>query len=343
MSMENKNDMMNKIITWIERNVEPEMCTSEQFIYNDLESQSGFSLPIIYQPFDGTKKSHWVERGRIFDYLYSTDGEGKRLLDFGPGDGWPSLLVAPYVKEVIGLDASIKRVEICRKNANQIGITNAQFKNYSAGMVLPFPDNTFDGVMAASSVEQTPNPKETLKELFRVLKPGGKLRIFYEALNCYKNGEEQDLWIAGLDERISKLILFNRNIQEENTVQYGIKLAIPRHELREMLMEGNKVNFNNVTIPFLEKIKSKIVQIQICKTVHPSGKTLVSWLTEIGFNKIIPSYNGGIAALKLFNQYCDTDRPTDQDSIDKIIKKVVKVVIELRAPIEIDPMITAIK
>ena len=38
-------------------------------------------------------------------------------------------------------------------------------------------EKSFDGIMASSSIEQTPNPKATLKELFRVLKPGGRLRI----------------------------------------------------------------------------------------------------------------------------------------------------------------------
>lgn len=129
-------------------------------------------MPIIYEPFDIAKKSHWIDRGFLFDFLYSMDGEGKKVLDFGPGDGWASLIVAPYVKEVIGLDSSIKRIEICKENAMKMNITNAKFIDYNVGAKLPF-----DGIMAASSVEQTPDPKKTLEELYRILKPGGNFAI----------------------------------------------------------------------------------------------------------------------------------------------------------------------
>lgn len=49
---------------------------------------------------------HWSDRGSLYDFLYTTRGQGKKLLDFGSGDGWPSLLVAPFVKEVVGVVAA---------------------------------------------------------------------------------------------------------------------------------------------------------------------------------------------------------------------------------------------
>lgn len=86
---------MKDIFAWIETEFKPQFCTSDKFIYDDMESQSGFSLPLIYQPFDAAVRWHWSERGCLFDFLYTTNAEGKRVLDFGPGDGWPSLIIAP--------------------------------------------------------------------------------------------------------------------------------------------------------------------------------------------------------------------------------------------------------
>ncbi len=338
MLMENKN-----VFNWIEEKLSPDFCTSEEFIYNEMESQSDFGLPIIYQPFDYTKSLHWADRGNLFDYLYSTGGEGKKLLDFGPGDGWPSLIVAPYAKEVIGLDSSAKRIEVCTENAKRMGITNASFINYEVGTKLPFEDNTFDGVMAASSVEQTPNPKKTIEELYRVLKPGGRLRIYYEALNNYKGGQENDFWIAGLGSGLCKLILFDRNIDDEYVIQYGLTIEMSEEELSKKISLDGKDSFDNINISFLENIKSKIINVKACKTIHPSGKTYMSWLKDVGFKEILPSHSGRIAAYKLFQQFTDENIPKDLDSIDELIKKVVKVAIELKAPIDMDPMITAVK
>ena len=81
------------VIDWILVNVELRQSSPVVAIYDRMESQSGESLPVIYEPFDGRWRSHFLGRGQILDYAVSV-GDG-RILDFGPGDGWPSLLIAP--------------------------------------------------------------------------------------------------------------------------------------------------------------------------------------------------------------------------------------------------------
>ncbi|SCG82897.1 putative methyltransferase ycgJ [Proteiniborus sp. DW1] len=343
MIIKSQGNNEKNIFNWIEKELNPESCSSEDFIYNEMESQSGYSLPVIYQPFDSTKRWHWNDRGSLYDFLYSTNGAEKKLLDFGPGDGWPSLIVAPFAKEVIGVDSSEKRVKICAENAKRMGIQNVSFISYKSGTKLPFEDNSFDGIMAASSIEQTPDPKKTLEELYRVLKPGGRIRIFYEALSDYKDGYERDIWIEGLGESSCKLIIFNRDLENEYALQYGLTIAMSEEELIKNLSTSGEVSFDQVSISFLERIKCMITKAQVCKTIHPSGKTLVSWLKEIGFKEVLATYNGRSAATKLFDLYTDDNRPSDLNSVDEAIKKVVKIVTELEAPIESDPMITAIK
>jgi ubiquinone/menaquinone biosynthesis C-methylase UbiE len=343
MLAKNQSNIKNNIFCWIERELEPVACTSEEFIYNEMESQSGYSLPVIYQAFDASVRWHWSERGSLYDFLYSVNGEGKKLLDFGPGDGWPSLIVAPFAEEVIGVDSSGKRVEICTENAGRMGIRNAKFVSYRSGTRLPFEDNSFDGIMAASSVEQTPDPKKTLSELYRVLRPGGRLRISYESLNAYRDGHENDIWITGLNESTCKMILYIRDPENEYALQYGLTIAMPVKELAGRLSDNGEATFSQVSVSLLEEIKGMISKAQVCKTIHPSGKTLVSWMKEIGFKEVLPTYSGSMAAAKLFDQYKDEDRPADLGSADEAIKKVVKIVTVLAAPIDLDPMITAVK
>lgn len=331
------------VFGWVERELKPEPCTSEEFIYNEMESQSSYCLPVIYQPFDAAQRWHWSDRGMLYDFLYSTKGEGKKLLDFGPGDGWPSLIVAPFAGEVIGLDSSEKRVEVCTQNAKRMGIQNASFVSYKSGTMLPFEDNTFDGIMAASSIEQTPDPRKTLEELYRIMKPGGCIRIYYEALSDYRCGHEKDIWLVRLSENTCKLVLYNRDLENEFALQYGLTIAMPEGELKSILSADGEVSFNRVSITFLEGIKSIITRTQVCKTIHPSAKTWISWLKKIGFKEILPTYSGGMAAAKLFDLYSDENRPSSLESVDEAIKRAVKIVTGLEAPIDLDPLITAVK
>lgn len=58
---------------------------------------------------------------------------------------------------------------------------------------------------------------------------------------------------------------------------------------------------------------------------------------------MLPTHSGGMAALKLFDLYTGENRPKDLATVDEAVKRVVKVVTGLEAPIDIDPMITAVK
>jgi SAM-dependent methyltransferase len=330
------------VLRWIEQELRPEACTSEKFIYDDMDSQSDRSLPMIYQPFDAGKKSHWRDRGSLFDYLFST--KGKRLLDFGPGDGWPSLIVAPFVGEIVGVEGSVRRVEVCTQNAKRLGITNAKFTLVQPGKPLLFPDNAFDGVLAANSVEETPDPKAALQEIFRVLRPGGRLRIAYDALGRYKNGREREAWLWQINDHTCRLILFDRHLDQECVDQYGITFAMSCGELRNSFSkEGSPISFDMVTVESLRRVRSAIIDARICSLTHPSGETVASWLNEVGFREIIPSHSGADLAGRLYDELSEGQRPKDIEGLDMMLRPLVKIAVKMRAPLGIDPMITAAK
>lgn len=175
---------------------------------------------------------------------------------------------------------------------------------------------------------------------FYPLVPGGKIRIKYEALNMYKNGHENDLWIANINQQTCKLILYFRNIKEEYTIQYALTISLSKEELLKLL---KKASFECITVDFLESIKHLILKAQSSKLQHPSGTTYLRWLKEIGFKKIAPTHSGAYIAVKIFEQYSEDDLPSKLEIIDEIIKPVVKIGVQLEAPIELDPMILATK
>jgi ubiquinone/menaquinone biosynthesis C-methylase UbiE len=331
------------IFGWIAQRVQPKWCSSAELLYEHMESQSGRCLPIIYQPFDVGDRSHWRDRGAAFDFIYATQGEGRRLLDFGPGDGWPSLIVAPYVAEVVGVDGAHRRVEVCAENAARLGIGNAHFYYVTPGAPLPFEGNSFDGAMAASSLEQTPDPRAALGEIYRVLRPGGRLRMCYESLERYRGGQEREVWLWEVDEQHCRLMLYDRQIDQERVVQYALGYAVPAQALRGVLWGGADPSFTALTIPALEKSLAALAEAKVCTTEHPSGNTWVAWLAEAGFSKVWPTLNGMDMAQGLFHQIAPASRPKDMAALDALLQPIVKAVVELAAPAGIDPMITAVK
>lgn len=334
-------------VEWAQAHLAPVRCTSDKFFYDAMESQSDYGLPVIYKEFDPGKAWHWDDRGRILDYLFAVHGQGARLLDFGPGDGWPSLPVAPFAREVVGVDASARRVEVCACNAARMGITNAKFVCVPAAGPLPFDDESFDGVMAAASIEQTPDPRETLREIYRVLRPGGRLRMDYEGLGYYRGGKERDVWLLDMGETC-RLIIYDRHIQEERADQYGVDLAMPAGEVASVLTgeagaSARAVGIEHATPDALDALRSAITGALVCTLSHPSGATYSRWLREIGFSVVRPTHSGGQFARRLFDRMLPEDRPTSLEGVTHLLGPLVQVVVEMPAPAEMDPMITAVK
>jgi ubiquinone/menaquinone biosynthesis C-methylase UbiE len=333
-----------EILDWIERVLAPRECNSVDFIYDDMESQSGRCLPVIYQPFDISNRMHWRERGAALDFMCAVRGRDKRLLDFGPGDGWPSLIVAPWAREVVGVDGSRKRVEVCTGNAERLGISNARFIHVEPGASLPFESGSFDGAMAASSVEQTPDPKATLREILRVLRPGGRFRILYEDLDRYRNGRECDIDIEALGKARTRMTFYDRHADGEYARMYNLVLAMTVEEACSLFSAtSGSLGRNAVTVAQMEKAMPAIVDTRSCRLTHPSGKTFASWLGGVGFSQVVATHDGPRFAGSLFDLLPERPRPADQAGLDIMLEPLVGIVVDMRAPIESNPALTAIK
>jgi hypothetical protein len=198
--------------------------------------------------------------------------------------------------------------------------------------------------MAASSVEQTPDPRATLRELYRVLKPGGRLRVRYEDLDRYRGGREQDVYMDKVAEDKSLLILYDRHIDEEYATMYAIPLPVPADEASKILsLVSGSLSSDSVTIERLEKARPHMSQARMCRLQHPSGKTLVSWLKEIGFSEVTPSHSGPWFAGELFDHLPEHERPVDMDGLDRLLRPLIQVVVGMPAPVGSNPPITAVK
>ncbi len=96
----------------------------------------------------------------------------ERLLDIGCGAGHTALAFAPYVTQVVGCDLTPAMVEMARDLAHERQIGNVEFV-VSDAEHLPFADSSFERVTCRFAAHHFPDIKAALREVSRVLKPGG--------------------------------------------------------------------------------------------------------------------------------------------------------------------------
>jgi SAM-dependent methyltransferase len=126
----------------------------------------------------------WVEaphplitRDRLREILEPKTGE--RILEVGPGTGYYTLEVAEWVKpdgEVDILDIQQEMLDHTMLRAGERGLANVTPRHGDA-TALPYEDASFDGAFLVTVLGEIPDQEAALRELSRVLKPGGRLVV----------------------------------------------------------------------------------------------------------------------------------------------------------------------
>ncbi|MBT8764726.1 class I SAM-dependent methyltransferase [Metapseudomonas boanensis] len=103
----------------------------------------------------------------------AVQGKGAaRALDLGCGAGHVSFHIAPLVGEVVAYDLSEQMLDVVASAADQRGLTNVRTERGAAER-LPFADASFDYVFSRYSAHHWSDLGLALREVRRVLKPGG--------------------------------------------------------------------------------------------------------------------------------------------------------------------------
>src|SRR5262245_40698186 len=99
---------------WLIEHLAPDRVESARGLYELMPLQRDGQLPFVDVPYDAYNESHWADAARIADYVSHLPPLGSRVLDIGPGDGWPALPIADTLSEVevIGIDPSPRRVSV---------------------------------------------------------------------------------------------------------------------------------------------------------------------------------------------------------------------------------------
>lgn len=97
--------------------------------------------------------------------------KGERVLDVAAGTGTSSAALARSGAEVVAVDFSPGMIAVGRKKHPEIEFVEAD------ATALPFSANEFDVVTISFGLRNIENPRKALKEMYRVLKPGGRVVV----------------------------------------------------------------------------------------------------------------------------------------------------------------------
>lgn len=104
---------------------------------------------------------------------------GETVLDIGCGAGTDLLLAARQVGQTgraVGVDMTATMLEATRRSADAMGAANVDLRSGDAES-LPVEDNSVDAVISNGVLNLTTDKLRAFGEVFRVLKPGGRLML----------------------------------------------------------------------------------------------------------------------------------------------------------------------
>jgi ubiquinone/menaquinone biosynthesis C-methylase UbiE len=121
------------------------------------------------------RENGWLET----EYLLLNGIVSGFALEVGSGPGYLGLewLLRTRDTHLVGLDISPDMIAIAKNHARELGLTDRAEHLLGSAEAIPFEDNAFDAVFTVRSLHEWLNPCTIFTELWRVLKPGGRLYV----------------------------------------------------------------------------------------------------------------------------------------------------------------------
>ena len=210
------------------------------------------TYPIMFR----VEQSHWWYTGRrkiLADFVDAicrqvTDRR-PRILDVGCGTGANLLMLSQY-GDAEGVDVSEDALAFCRER----GLDKVRL---GAAEELPYEDGTFDLVTALDVVEHLDDDLAGLREMRRVLRPGGRVLLFVPTF-MFLWGLQDDVSNHRRRYRLPQLqrVLEQAGFEIERTTYANITFFLPILAMRQLMrLTGIKADSeNNINVSALNGV-----------------------------------------------------------------------------------------
>ena len=200
------------------------------------------TYPIMFR----IEQSHWWYTGRrkilasfVEDICRRVTDRRPRILDVGCGTGANLLMLSKY-GDAEGVDVSEDALAFCRER----GLENVKL---GAAEQLPYDDDTFDLVTALDVVEHLDDDLAGLREMRRVLRPGGRVLLFVPTF-MFLWGLQDDVSNHRRRYRMPELgrVLKQAGFEIERTTYANITFFMPILAMRKLMrLTGIKAESEN--------------------------------------------------------------------------------------------------
>ena len=125
--------------------------------------------------------------GLVLDYVFNTTGlrEGDEILEAGCGPGVHTTALARRGLTCVSVDFSAAVLEEARTRVGKAALLDRVTFKQEDLTDLSFPDSSFSNIFCWGVIMHIPEPEKAIRELSRVLKPGGHLSISSNNANSF--------------------------------------------------------------------------------------------------------------------------------------------------------------
>lgn len=215
------------------------------------------TYPIMFR----VEQAHWWYTGRrkilagfVEEICRNVTDRRPRILDVGCGTGANLLMLSEY-GEAEGVDIAEDALAFCRER----GLDKVRL---GAGEELPYEDGTFDLVTAFDVVEHMDDDLAGLREMRRVLRPGGRVLLFVPTF-MFLWGLQDDVSNHRRRYRLPELrrVLEQAGFEIERTTYANITFFFPILVMRQLMrVTGIKTDSeNNINVTALNGVLGSVL------------------------------------------------------------------------------------